>query len=139
MEWIIAYLLSVFVATVIYAAIIVSGSGEDAKITISRGDEIFLAIIFCFAWPVTMSISSAQGIIKRYKANVVETAKRIIRECDLADMNRHDRTLILNVPEWKLKYVFKAYRRKLIELKSAQAEIIRDELMSRNMERTLLK
>lgn len=137
MEWIIAYLASVIVVANIIALVITGRRGDNDKVVIYRDMDILFANIHCLFWPIVLPYIGVTNFIQARKKHVTETAKSILGNYPFG--NRDDQSFILNVPEWKLKYLLKAYRKKLVEIPTPHVEMIRQELMSRNMERNLLK
>lgn len=144
MGWFVTYLVSLPLAALVWCVIVLNRSTTSKdqnrdEIRIRRGDDVFMCIIAVGVWFITIPVYTIDTCIKVYKEHVTKTAKDIIHKYNFDGNSHHDRSFIVEVPEWALKYVFKAYRSKYIELKKHQAEVIREELMHRNAERALLK
>ena len=137
MEWFIAYLISVIVVSNLITVVIHGRRGDNDKVHINNGEQLFLVNLFCLFWFITLPIYGFRCAARARREAITEKAKSILRSYSFT--STHDRSFILEVPEWQLKYIFRAYRNKLVELNAPTIEMIREELMSRNMERNLLK
>ncbi len=139
MEWFIAYLLSVILIPTISAMVFTTGRDSKSEIILREPPDVLGAVGWCLAWPICLPIGIFNGVKKARTEKLTTEANRVMRDYYINEMNVQDRTRLLAVPEHKLKHLFKAYRSKLIALNAAQAEMIREELLNRNMERNLLK
>jgi hypothetical protein len=139
MEWVIAYLVSIILAATFYGLIVTNRSHESRTIKLSHAEEVIQALGFCLIWPISMTIRSIITVRADYKKECIERAENLISKYSFNSNSKHDRSFILNVPEPDLKFMLKTHRKKLFKLEATVVDMIREELLNRNMERNLLK
>jgi hypothetical protein len=134
MGWLIAYLVSTVVVPGFYGAFMLD---HDSKIVLNGGESCLFLIIICFGWPLFFPFDAYEKGTKAHRKYVVDKAERIVSKNGIGH-DRFDRSNMVAIPEKDLKFALRAYRRKYIELSPSTAEIIREELMHRMTERSLL-
>jgi hypothetical protein len=136
MDWVIAYLVSMFVVPGAYALIFLDMRGDN-EIKLRYTTDLFELMGVVLFWPISLTYLTYNYLHKKHKEAVAEKAGGIIARYIHND--RNDRTALVNITESDLKLVLKAHRKKYLTLSNNQTELVRDELLNRNMERNLLK
>lgn len=132
--WALTYLSGTAVWSVFVACMQV----KDSEVHLKDKGDVITAIVICFGWPLIIPAIPIVATAMHLENKLRGRAYKVINENKLTD-NKTDRSPYVTVSEKDLKTVLKAFRKKLIELKAGQVEIIREELVNRNMERNLLK
>ena len=138
MSWFVLYAISIVIVPVVFAAAWCNRSEDSHCFTIEGGEAAVGLALFCLFWPIFISVTLGRHCAVKNKEARRERKMEIMRRWRL-DGIIHDRSEVINTPEADLKFLLKNYRRGRIELDRKTAEIIRDELLNRNMERNLLK
>jgi hypothetical protein len=135
MEWIIAYLISVIVVPIVYAAVVAECSRE--MFSISDSETAFMAFIMSVVWPLALMMD----ITVKWKVRHQYSIKCRISEVGEAikHIDTHDRTALVSMSESDLKFIAKMYRKNQANLTTAQFEMVRDELVNRMTEKALFK
>jgi hypothetical protein len=137
MGWVIAYLACAIVVTAFWAALWCDRS--DNQIRILCPEDAFMALFFCLVWPLSITITTFNSCMKSYKQHCKDEGERTLSRYNISYMRNGDKGAITLIPEGDLKALLRAHRKRHIELGAIQIEIIREELLQRNMERNLLK
>jgi hypothetical protein len=135
MGWIIVYLVCCLFIPALYVSMSVA---HDNKVEMRCGEDVWAALFFCLFWPLAILLSIYARLAKSYRESMRSSAENVIHTY-IKKANRDDRASIIAAPEHCLKLVLRAYRKKYIKLETMHAEMIREELLHRNMERNLLK
>ncbi len=124
---------------VIYSIIVIDPDDSKTHIDLDeKGDGLLLALVVFF-WPISFALQGWDQVSQARAKLIREQAMSVIDEWDINKKHKFERSDTIRIPESDLKILIKAYRLKLITLDTSYVEIIREELLSRNMERNLLK
>jgi hypothetical protein len=134
MIWIAAYLLSIIACAVVVGLIQV----EHSNVRLENPSDIWGTLLFVSIWPLILIAIPFLFFFVGREDRLRQNASNILHKCNLG-RDRNNREFVIAIPEDELKILLKASRKDLIKLEPAQIEIIRDELMHRMTERTLLK
>jgi len=132
----ILYLISVIMLPTIYAACIVNG--KEDKVVLDNSEIVWITWAFCVFWFLTIPMDLHTRFEKWHKKELTDKAENIVRTY-IQKRDRDGNNTVITVSEKNLKIILKAYRKKYISLDSGTVEMVRNELLHRNMERNLLK
>jgi hypothetical protein len=138
MEWLIAYLFCALVVPAIIGAFIVNDCSYD--LDFKQPSDLFVALVVCLLWPITAVVFSwvkARKLYKASKSQHIEDVHNVMK--NFRGYGQHDRSALIAADESELKLLIKAYRKNQVAVDPWLIEALREELMRRNMERTLLK
>jgi hypothetical protein len=134
--WLLYYLITVIVVPTTYAMLFVVT--HHNPIQISYGFDVLIIVIKCLLWPILVPYDIATNLKKTRLGNLKSRGNSIVRRHRIGE-NTQDLSNMAVIPESELKLVLKAFRKKAISLSHTQVNMIRDELINRVTERTLLK
>jgi hypothetical protein len=137
MIWIIVYLVSVILLATAIGLIVASDDDkEPVKVESLKGVLAFAGC--CVGWPLVIC-AVLYIILRDYREK--SKMKEANRLYDLLKTMKGDNTRmeIISTDECTLKSLLKNVRKGKMKLTDAQIEIVRNELLSRNMERNLTK
>jgi hypothetical protein len=130
------YLGTVVVAPFIFGLATINETTRT-EVHIRDHEDLISFLAFCLFWPIGIAAityqASRDALKESLKHGATETLEQIGRNDRSGSCN------IVNIAEADLKVVLKAHRKKFINLSNAQVDMIRNELLNRNMERDLLK
>lgn len=137
MGWLIVYLISIIVVPLIYGGLTLNYN--DNKIVLSNGESCFGLAVVMVLWPLFIPHDAITRSMKAYRNHVKEKLEKLCSQHATFDKDGFDRERMVTAPEADIKYMLWAYRKKYFKLEAKAVEILRDELLHRNMERNLLK
>lgn len=131
------YLILAPIFSAMYVGICLENNSEY-KIELVSGEDMVQAFFFVALWPITIPYTAIYFFFRMYKKDVMDRASRLLNDYSIGK-GGFDRSEMIEIPEGELKNLLRAFRKKWIKLNNHQVDIIRNELLNRNMERNLLK
>jgi len=136
MIWVVVYLISVILLATTIGLILTCEEKEHVEIDDPKKILKFAAC--CMGWPLVI-VSIPYFIVREYREHgKKKEANRLYKVLKMVTGD-NARTEIISADEHTLKSLLKNARKGQMTLSDAQIEIVRNELLTRNMERNLIE
>jgi hypothetical protein len=133
-------LIALYPVSIIAVAMITGhlAIADEGEIKIKNVKDLWIILGVSSIWPLVLLTIPVIMMCENYERKLGSRARALLHDNKIGK-DKNDRSFVVAISEVDLKILLKAHRKELIKLESNQIEIIRDELMHRMTERTLLK